>query len=121
MNILEYQSLASRTEKPLPREGRLQHGMLGLITEAGELGDSIKKHVIYGQSLDISNLDEELGDILWYLALIANASGINLQHAMEHNIAKLMKRYPDKYSDQAAAARSDKGEELPRHLKDLGL
>jgi len=122
MNLLEYQSLASRTEKPLDRSGRLQHGMLGVISEAGKLADTVKKHVIYGQSLDIANLDEELGDLLWYLALIANATGINLQHALEHNIAKQQKRYPEKYTDQAAAQRADKVEieQLPSHLKGLG-
>lgn len=108
MNIFIYQQLAEKTEKQMDLPGRLQHGMLGIITEAGELGDTVKKHVIYGQELDVANLQEEIGDILWYLAVIANATGINLSRAASDNIAKLQKRYPEAYSDAAAAARLDK-------------
>ena len=45
------------------------HATLGLIGEIGELCDAIKKHEIYNQELDIVNVKEELGDILYYVAL----------------------------------------------------
>lgn len=110
MEFLEYQKLAARTEKQLPLAGRLQHGMLGIITEAGELGDTIKKHVIYGKTLDLANIDEELGDLMWYMAVIANAVGSDFERIAIENIAKLRARYPADYSDVDALERKDKAE-----------
>ena len=40
------------------------HGVIGIITEAGELAENL----LYGKSID--NLKEELGDVMWYIALI---------------------------------------------------
>lgn len=45
------------------------HFILGYIGELGELFDAIKKHKIYGQDLDKENVLEELGDLLYYVAL----------------------------------------------------
>lgn len=104
----EYQELASRTEKPLAFPDRLNHGMLGIITEAGELGDAIKKFTIYDKPLDISNIHEEVGDLFWYIAVICNTCNISMEEAIADNIAKLQKRYPEKYTNEAALARADK-------------
>ena len=108
MKPFEYQELASRTEKPLHTQERLQHALLGITSEAGEIADTIKKHVIYGQALDLDNVAEEIGDIMWYIALLANATGLDLGNCMSLNIAKLKVRYPNRYTDQHAAARADK-------------
>lgn len=111
MNPLEYQQLTARTEKSLEWEGRLQHALLGITSEAGEIADTIKKCVIYEQPLDRMNIAEEIGDIMWYIALLANACDLDLGVCMEQNIKKLQKRYPEKYTDAAAAARADKKED----------
>lgn len=109
MNFNEYQELASRTEKPLPNEiDRLVHAFMGMATEVGEFGTPVKATAIYNKPLDVQNLEEELGDILWYIALAANAMGSSLNSIARHNIDKLRSRYPDKYSDSAAIARIDK-------------
>lgn len=119
MNFHTYQQLAGRTEKLLPLAGRLQHAMLGILTEAGELGDVVKRHVIYGQPLAITkedaeqigkegSIEEEIGDLLWYVALAANAAGLDLSRIAEMNIEKLQRRYPEKYTDAAASVRADK-------------
>ncbi len=111
MNATEYQRLAARTEKPLPVEGRLQHAMLGITSEAGELADTVKKHVIYGQPLKVvgeASITEEIGDLLWYAALLANATGICLETCMDLNIEKLAARYPERFTEFHAAKRLDK-------------
>jgi NTP pyrophosphatase (non-canonical NTP hydrolase) len=72
----DYQPLALRTEKPMPHRRRLSHGMLGLITETGEICDAIKKHTIYSKELDIANIGEEFGDSMWYAAILCDAAGI---------------------------------------------
>ena len=77
-----YQQLAHRTEKPFPLMiQRLQHAQLGVASETGELTGTIKKTLIYGAAFDVRNAKEETGDILWYLAILANALGFRLADA----------------------------------------
>ena len=83
----------------------LMHACLGIATEAGELIDPIKKAVFYGKALDKVNLMEEVGDILWYCAIILKYTGHTFEDAMERNIAKLQKRYPDKFTEEDAVNR----------------
>lgn len=40
---------------------------LGVITEAGELLDVIKKNIAYGKEIDIINVGEEIADMCWYI------------------------------------------------------
>lgn len=79
----EYQPLALRTEAPLPTTiDRLEHAALGLFTESGEIATPIKRIKIYNKTLDSlnkdgtslrANIEEEIGDVCWYLAIGADA------------------------------------------------
>ena len=84
---------------------RLLHAAIGLATESGETLDALKKHVFYGKELDKVNLKEEMGDLLWYLAVMADSLGIDFESAMEHNIAKLKARDQGKFSSEKAINR----------------
>ena len=113
----EYQKLANRTIcdqgaslerlKTYPRafeNMQVNHGLIGLAGEVGELCTAWQRCIYYGKGpLDKVNMLEELGDIMWYVAEICGALGLSLEDVMERNIAKLQKRYPDKYSDFNAA------------------
>lgn len=113
MNFKEYQDNAVKTAKAGDFKFNLVHAAMGLAGEAGEFTDCIKKYAIYGQSLDSRNAAEELGDVLWFVALACDTLGINMEFIADQNIAKLQKRYPEKYTDLHAAQRLDKdGEEL---------
>lgn len=107
----QFQKLANRTAKPLSFKENLIHTALGVAGEAGEFVDCIKKHTIYGKELDAANAAEELGDMLWFIALGCETLGITMEDAAKSCITKLEKRYPDKYSDFHAGARLDKLEE----------
>ena len=103
----QYQNEASRTESIVTSiEGykptRLIHGMLGLISESGEIADTLKRWLYYRQPLDEDNLKEEIGDLLWYVALICNTLGIQMSDCMESNIRKLQKRFPEKFDQELA-------------------
>ena len=107
----KYTELAMRTAKDMGTEQmNLIHAALGISSDAGELVDAIKKHVIYRKPLDMENVLEEIGDCLWFLALAANTLGVPLSMIAMNNIGKLAKRYPEKYSDEAAIARADKAD-----------
>lgn len=104
-----YQILAMRTAKAMGSQAAdLSHAALGVAGEAGEFCDAVKKHAVYGKPLDAENAAEELGDLLWYVALGCSALGVNMGDVMADNISKLRKRYPDKYTDTDALARADK-------------
>ena len=81
------------------------HGAIGVATEAGELLDAVKKALFYGKPVDETNILEECGDILWYMAAIADHYGFTFEQAMERNIAKLKKRYPEKFTEEFAEHR----------------
>lgn len=64
-----YENLASTTCKDLGTEGNnILHMKMGIITEAAEVVDILKKKHAYGKEIDVPHLKEELGDILWYAA-----------------------------------------------------
>lgn len=90
------------------KDANFLHAVLGIAGEAGELVDAFKKHLIYEKPFDTVNAKEELGDILWYMALACRVLSVTFEQLMEENIAKLRKRYPTEYTDADAAARADK-------------
>lgn len=97
-------------EKQSEEEGglwpaRLFVAALGLTGEAGEFADGIKKIVRRGHCVSKEKLIEELGDVLWYVAEAASAIGVNLSDVAAQNIAKLQKRYPDGFSEEASRNR----------------
>lgn len=85
---------------------RLLHGAMGLTTETGELMDALKKHLMYGKDIDFINIQEECGDLFWYVALIADAVGFTFEDTFEKNIAKLKARYPNKFTEHDALNRN---------------
>lgn len=111
-----YVELTDRTCKHIGDDGAtidtnkydLLHATLGIAGESGELVDAIKKHVIYNKPLDIENVREEVGDIMWYIALLCRTLDFKLGDIFQENIDKLAKRYPEKYSDELAVKRLDK-------------
>lgn len=106
MQSNEYQSLSMRTkpESDSPIEDMI-HASFGLATETGEFVDIIKRQCFYRKPIDVAHVEEELGDILWYISLAASANGLQLGTIMEKNVAKLAARYPDKFTEEKAIER----------------
>ena len=106
MNMNEYQELAKITEKdygPNKMEltnnwKRLVSHVLGVAGEAGEVANYVKKGVFHEHGIKPEKIKDELGDILWYVALIAETIHISLEDVAQHNVAKLKKRYPEGFS-----------------------
>ncbi len=97
MTFNEYQQAALRTANTTPerpRKERLAHWALGLAGESGETAEMVKKHLFHDHDLDHTALVKELGDVLWYLAVLARELDVNLEEVALNNIAKLQRRYP---------------------------
>lgn len=96
MNALEYQELAMRTKnRGLQAREQLAVAGLGLVGEAGEVAEHIKKHIGHGQPLSLLELEKELGDVCWYIALVCESVGLTMSDVMTQNVEKLKKRWPD--------------------------
>jgi NTP pyrophosphatase (non-canonical NTP hydrolase) len=99
-----YQAAARRTINPaLDDRDRLLDASAGLAEEAAELLGLIRKRVFQKRDVDDTRLTEELGDVLWCLAITADCLGVPLSKVVEANQAKLAKRHPDGF--RAASAR----------------
>lgn len=112
MDFNEYLKESARTMAPVIHPDNVKtetlHGIIGVASEAGELLDAVKKSLFYGQPLDLENIREESGDILWYLAAVLRSEGWNFEEIMQENIDKLKLRYPEQFSQEAAYERADK-------------
>lgn len=84
------------------------HAVVGISGEAGELLDAVKKTWVYNKPLDVENVIEEIGDLYFYISHLKNVLNISDKTIMDHNVAKLSKRYGTSYSDKAAQERADK-------------
>ena len=93
---------------PTPSQCELLHAAIGIAGEAGELLDTVRKHVFDGQPLDRENVIEELGDLCFYLEAAMQAIGVTREEIEELNTAKLSKRYEAGYSDKEVQERADK-------------
>ncbi len=108
MTFDEYQEAARRTlSVTLDERERLAMTALGLVGEAGECSEAIKKHLFHGHPLDQAVIAKELGDVLWYIAMLADACGLSLSSIAAQNIAKLQARYPEGFSSQNSLHRSE--------------
>jgi NTP pyrophosphatase (non-canonical NTP hydrolase) len=88
-----------------PGTDRLLHAALGLQTESAEFSDQLKKHVFYGKPLDKINLKEELGDLLWYIAIAMDVLDTTFSQEQTRVVNKLKARYPEKFSLEQASNR----------------
>lgn len=114
MQANEYQKQALLTEsihQPLhgffgERDNRILHAAIGIATEAGELLDPLKKFMFYNRPMDRVNLKEEIGDILWYIAIACEALETTIEEEMQRNINKLRLRYPNNFNEYDANNRN---------------
>lgn len=110
MDAKQFQKTALRTANKNPDRGmRLANWGLGLSGEAGEAAELIKKHVFHQHPLDRDALARELGDVLWYVAVLAKEIDASLEDLMEINVLKLQKRYPKDFTPEASINRPSEG------------
>ncbi|HMI09424.1 MAG TPA: nucleoside triphosphate pyrophosphohydrolase family protein [Candidatus Saccharimonadales bacterium] len=96
MNLNDYQTAALRTAAPRDKKNEFFHLVLGLVGETGEIAEKVKKVVRdnddFMAAIDVEDLKKELGDVMWYVAVLADHFDIPLEEIAEKNIAKLASR-----------------------------
>ena len=103
----ESQQKAMRTAAGLSEMDLLINGVMGLNGEAGECIDLVKKHLFQGHTLNLEKLIDELSDVLWYVAITAQGIDVTLDEIMQHNIDKLLKRYPNGFEAKRSVNREE--------------
>lgn len=95
MNMNDYQQAALRTANP-DHPNELFHLVLGLVGESGEIAEKMKKlvrdHDSDESKIDRDDIKKELGDVLWYAAVLASYLDISLDDIATANIEKLASR-----------------------------
>lgn len=91
----EYQLCALETAD-YPQEMKIVYPTLGLAGESGEVAEKVKKtyrdnNGIWDKERKLSAASE-VGDCLWYIAVISNDLGFTLQEIAEMNYEKLQSR-----------------------------
>lgn len=75
---------------------QINYCILGLVGEAGEVANQWKK--VYRDDGGVitedrhDKLKDELGDVLWYVAALADELGLSLSEIKTHNTDKLLGR-----------------------------
>ena len=87
--------------------GGIVMATMGLSGEVGELNDMIKKWIFHKSDMDITHAKKELGDIMWYIACMAESFGWSLDEIMQMNIDKLKARYPNGFNIDRANHRNE--------------
>jgi NTP pyrophosphatase (non-canonical NTP hydrolase) len=95
MDLKDYQEAARRTAI-YAEHHRVLYPALGLASEAGEVAGKIKK-VLRDQGGDFARapveaIKDELGDVLWYVAVLAGDLGLALEDIAAANLSKLASR-----------------------------
>jgi NTP pyrophosphatase (non-canonical NTP hydrolase) len=96
LSLQDYQQQALRTARSFDEKDELFDLVLGLVGESGEVAEKFKK-LIRDHNSDLTKLDrddmaKELGDVLWYIAVLAEYLGLSLDDIGKNNLAKLASR-----------------------------
>ena len=78
--------------------GGVLNASLGLSGEVGEINDLIKKWIFHEKPLDIEHVKRECGDIMWYMAMMCESLGFDMDEIMRINIDKLQARFPEGFN-----------------------
>jgi NTP pyrophosphatase (non-canonical NTP hydrolase) len=100
MDFKDYQIQAYKTAI-YPKQIKIVYPAMGLAGEAGEVANKIKKLMrddnlgLTTDQVDRQKAEEaadELGDVMWYVAVLAQDLGFGLEDIVQKNLAKLKSR-----------------------------
>jgi len=100
--LKNYQEDCKRTVRDFKsKEEEIMTWGLGIAGESGDVAGCIKKTFVHMNDQRLG-IKENLGDTLWYIAMICNFFDWNLEDIFSENMEKLKKRYPEGFSEKDA-------------------
>lgn len=103
MDLDEYQAAATKTRRKTAVAGAdMNVALLGLASETGELLNEYKRYLHEGSAHQQFRVrvEEELGDLLWYLADVASKFDLHLSEVATKNLDKVRERWGDRDDGQ---------------------
>lgn len=93
MELNDFQELCTTTAV-YPKDNGIEYCALGLVSEAGEIAGKMKKFLRGDFPIDvlIDGMYKELGDVLWYVAMLAEELDVPLDELAEGVLSKLQAR-----------------------------
>ena len=119
-----YTDLALKTlnKDVFEQKDLILNASLGLSGEVGEVNDIIKKYMYHGHKLDDDTKEKiilELGDVCWYVALMAWAiDKTKFEDVLNKNIEKLEKRYHGEFTTEKSVNRKEDSDNSCEEKKD---
>lgn len=108
MDFKEYQDKAGRTRNVrIGSHAEAINYSLGMVCEAGEVGDLLKKWAFHHHEFDRDEVIKEIGDTMWYMANLCTVFDISMEEVANKNIAKLKKRYPQGFTTDDSINRKE--------------
>ena len=96
MTFEEYQTKARQTAIYPNKDNNFIYPTLGLVGEAGEVAEKIKKIIRDNEGViseeKKTEIIKELGDVMWYVANLSEEIGSSLEEVSIRNIEKLKSR-----------------------------
>lgn len=103
-----YPLLVEKTRRSdLSVDEQIKNASMGLTGEAGEVVDIIKKYAYQGHELEVEELIDELGDVMYYLCWLCMLLQIDFSEICFNNMNKLTKRYPDGFDEERSINRAE--------------
>lgn len=101
-SLKEYQELCKKTSQKFDdKEKEIMTWGLGMSGEAGDVAGCIKKTISHKNDQK-AGIRENIGDTLWYMAMICNYFDWDFEEILGENIEKLAKRYPEGFTELKA-------------------
>jgi len=96
MSLRDYQKESRKMAIYHEADNNFIYPTLGLVGEAGEVAEKVKKIIRKGDNSftedQVIEMEKELGDVLWYLAQLATELNLDLSDIAATNIQKLKSR-----------------------------
>ncbi|MDQ3246266.1 MAG: nucleoside triphosphate pyrophosphohydrolase family protein, partial [Pseudomonadota bacterium] len=97
MELNDFQREANRSDqRPGDDEGALLFPVIGLSSEVGSLVRHVKKRLRDQDAYELfsGEMADELGDVLWYVANLAEKLNMSLEEIAAANLRKIRGRWP---------------------------
>ena len=93
MELNDFQELCTTTAV-YPNDVGIEYCALGLVSEVGEIVGKMKKFLRGDFTIDvlIAGMHKELGDVLWYVAMLAEELDVPLDDLAADVLSKLQAR-----------------------------
>lgn len=118
IDISEYLEFCKSKWRQQNKKKDLMHAFLGMSSEVGELQSCVKKNIGYGREIDVVNVLEELGDLLFFSTMYMSLTDLFSDEKFVKDINEFINR-PTIHSNVSEQEMCDETFDLISHVFDI--